>query len=150
MAYIYSDSSAAERAYAHDEPLLKALGISAGLVGGVPNHGQADALRRGEFHMVYGTSEMLAESVKWRKLGLVVVTEIIGSQTVMPTDLDGFERRPDLLVVTRSPLTVEQVLVQYSAFDLTILSPSGHRRVRSTGSAHRTEGSVPTSRGGGG
>ena len=66
--------------------------------------------------MVYGSVDMLAESVKWRKLGLVVVTETVGAQTVMPSDLDGFERRPDLLVVTRSPLTVEQVLVHYSAF----------------------------------
>lgn len=141
VAYIYSDAAAAERAYAHDEPLLRALGISAGLVVGAPNHGQTDALRRGEFHMVYGSVDMLAESVKWRKLGLVVVTETVGAQTVMPTDLDGFERRPDLLVVTRSPLTVEQVLVHYSAFDLTMLSADRHRRVRTTvvGSKERKE-----------
>ena len=140
VACIYSDAAAAERAYAHDEPLLRALGISAGLIVGAPNHGQADALRRGEFHMVYGSVDMLAESVKWRKLGLVVVTETVGAQTVMPSDLDGFERRPDLLVVTQS-IDGQQVLVHYSAFDLTMLSDDRHRRVRTTvvGSKERKE-----------
>ena len=60
----------------------------------------------------------------------------------MPLDLARFERRPDLLVVTRSPLPLRLVLTVYSGFELTMVDSQGGRGVRTQvlGSDQRQEG----------
>ncbi len=130
VAMVFNDAASAERAYVHAEPLLRALGVSSGLVSGAPNRGELDALRRGEFHVVYGTVELLGEEVAWRRLGLVVSMESTAIGMVMPGHLQSRDRRPDLLVVTRSLLPIRLVLMVYTAFELTTLKAPDTRGVQ--------------------
>jgi ATP-dependent DNA helicase RecG len=73
---------------------------------------------------------MIEESVEWRRLGLVVAMESTTLASVMPRQLECRERRPDLLVLTRSPLPVRLILTVYTGFELTTLPTTGTQGVQ--------------------
>ncbi|MCB9778364.1 MAG: hypothetical protein H6742_07360 [Alphaproteobacteria bacterium] len=130
VAFVCPDSLTAERRFLFAEPLLRSLGINPLLVNGKVGHAQADAIRRGEALIVYGTDELLQKSVEWRRLGLVVAEERDRYGTIQPEQLPGKSHRPDLLVVTTAPVPASLSFSVYGEFDVSVVPRrSGARAV---------------------
>jgi ATP-dependent DNA helicase RecG len=66
VAMVFPDALAAERRFLHVEAQLRSIGVAAVCVGDGPDRAQADALRRGEARIVYGTRALLAPDLEWR------------------------------------------------------------------------------------
>ena len=131
VAMIAPDALAAERRYLHVEPILRSIGVNVLYVGNGPNRAQADAIRRGEALLVYGTRTLLAENLEWKRLGLVVVEERGPYGTVTPGSLRSRGVRPDLLVITRAPIPSSLAFTVFGDFDVSLLTGRGSLRVAS-------------------
>lgn len=121
VAYVTQDAAAAERHFLFAEPLLRAVGLKAIYVGDSVNHASADAIRRGEAHVVFGTPRVATGEVEWRRLGLVIVHEQAEFGSLLPHQLDGKGPRPDLLVVAAGPLPPLLLLAAYGPFDVSTI-----------------------------
>ena len=118
---ISPDSLAAERRFLFAESLLRSLGIVPLMGGDALTHAQADAVRRGEVHVVFGGPELLKAEVPWKRLGLVVVEERGAYGGVGLAELGSKGPRPDLLVATRVPIPTSLTLTVYGEFDLSVI-----------------------------
>lgn len=115
------DRATAEQRYAFSEPLLRELGLVARLYVEPPSRSQLDAIKRGEVHVLYGTSDLLDPAIEFRRLGLVVAGErdTFGS---IPAKVHALRSpSPDLLVITSTPIPSPVLLEAYPTFDLTVL-----------------------------
>ena len=121
VAMVCPDPLTAERRFLFAESLLRSLGIAPILIGGNISHGQADAMRRGESHIIFGTAALLSDKVEWRKLGLVVVEERDRYGTVSPEKLRSRTPRPDLLVMTTAPIPASLTFSVFGEFDLSVV-----------------------------
>ncbi|RME28239.1 MAG: hypothetical protein D6798_02840, partial [Deltaproteobacteria bacterium] len=141
VAMVCPDGLTAERRFLFAEPLLRSVGISPLLVGERLGHAQADAIRRGEANIVFGTADLLKDEREWKRLGLVVVEERDHYGTVRPADLHGRNPRPDLLVMTTAPIPASLVFSVFGEFDLSTVPRQGRTRAvpRVVSSAQRGE-----------
>jgi ATP-dependent DNA helicase RecG len=133
VAMVAPDALAAERRFLHVESLLRSVGVAPLLVGDRVNHAQADAIRRGEAQVVFGTSAVLADSLAWKRLGLVVVEErspygVITSGTVGSSQ----GPRPDLLVTTRVPIPSSLTFTVFGDLDVSVVRQTNRPRVSSS------------------
>jgi ATP-dependent DNA helicase RecG len=92
------------------------------LVGEAPDRAAADAIRRGEAHIVFGTPALLDADVSWRRLGLVVAEERSPYGDVTRDRLADMPHQPDLLVVTRTPIPSSLVFTVFGDFDVSVVS----------------------------
>ena len=122
VAMIAPDALAAERRYLHAEGLLRSLAVVPLLVGEAPDRAAADAIRRGEAHIVFGTPALLDAEVTWRRLGLVVAEERSPYGDVTRDRLADMPHQPDLLVVTRTPIPSSLVFTVFGDFDVSVVS----------------------------
>ncbi len=130
VAMISPDATAAERRFLHAEALLRSVGISSLFVPGAPNHAQADAIRRGEAQILFGTGALLASDLGWKRLGLVVVEERGPYGTVTPASLPaGKGPRPDLLVTTRVPIPSSLTFTVFGELDVSNIGGTVQPRV---------------------
>jgi ATP-dependent DNA helicase RecG len=118
VAVVTHDAAAAERQFLFAEPLLRAIGIRALYVGDTVSHAGADAIRRGEAAVVYGTPRVVTGEVEWRRLGLVIALEQGELGIMLPGQLDARGPRPDLLVVAAAPAPTSLLLSAYGPFDI--------------------------------
>ncbi len=141
VAMVCPDGLTAERRFLFAEPLLRSLGVAPLLVGDRVSHAQADAIRRGEANIVFGTADLLAAEREWKRLGLVVVEERDHYGTVDPARLRGRGPRPDLLVMTTAPIPASLVFSVFGEFDLSTVPRRSRTRAvpRVVGSAQRGE-----------
>jgi ATP-dependent DNA helicase RecG len=130
VAMVCPDALAAERRFLYAEGLLRSVGMSPLLVGETLNHAQADAVRRGEAHVVFGTSSLVKPAVTWKKLGLVVAEERGSYGTIGPDALAVIEPRPDLLVLTPVPIPTSLVFTVFGDLDVTLLPQNDKVRVK--------------------
>jgi len=121
VAVVAPDALAAERRFLFAENILRSVGLSPMLLGDRIDHAQADALRRGEAHVVYGTRSLLDQKLEWRRLGLVVVEERGPFGTVSPASLQRKAATPDLLVVTRAPIPSSLAFTVFGEFDVSVV-----------------------------
>ncbi len=128
VVIVAPDALAAERRFLHAEALLRSLGVVPLLVAGAPDHAAADALRRGEAHVVFGTGALLDPRIEWKRLGLVIAEERGPYGTVQRATLEGRSPRPDLLVVTRSPIPTSLVFTVFGDFDVSVVLAEGRLR----------------------
>ncbi|MFT4978798.1 MAG: ATP-dependent DNA helicase RecG, partial [Myxococcota bacterium] len=132
VAMVGPDPLAVERRYLFAEPLLQSINIVSMLVGDTLSHGQADAIRRGEAHVVFGTRRILANDVHWRRLGLVICEERGEYGTVTPEQLPGDKGpRPDLLVTTAAPIPSSLAFTVFGEFDVSVVPAT--RTIRTSG-----------------
>lgn len=124
VAFIAHDAAAAERQYLFAEPMLRAVGIKSIVVGENVNHAGADAIRRGEAAIVFGTPRMVTSELEWRRLGLVVVLEHTELGTLLPHQLDARGPRPDLLVVSAGPMPPSLLLSAFGSFEISAIRRS--------------------------
>jgi len=134
------DEAAAIERYLHNEPLLRECGLVARMVASPPTGSQRDAIRRGEIHVVYGTIELLAHQIEFRRLGLVVAAEREPWGQVGVHQLALPPPRPDLLVTTAVPVGPRILMTAYHDFDVSVLVNEERRPARiSLGAADRRE-----------
>ncbi|MEL6347980.1 MAG: hypothetical protein AAFV53_33040, partial [Myxococcota bacterium] len=132
VAMVGPDPLAVERRYLFAEGMLRSIGLVPLMVTEQLSHGQADAIRRGEAHVVFGTQRILANDVHWRRLGLVIVEERGELGTVMPQQLARSKGpRPDLLVTTAAPIPSSLAFTVFGEFDVSIVPAT--RQLRADG-----------------
>lgn len=132
VAMVSPDALSAERRFLHIEPVLRSIGVNVLYVGDGPSRAQADAIRRGEVALVYGTRTLLADNLEWKRLGLVVVEERGPYGSVTPGSLRVRGNRPDLLVITRAPIPSSLAFTVFGDFDVSVLAGRGDLRVATT------------------
>ncbi len=107
------------------ETILRTYGLSPILVTGELRRADRDMLKRGDHHVVIGTSVALDPANEWRRLGLVVAYEqaSYGAMSARARTLKA--PRPDVLVVARTVLPGGVLGAAWARWDLTVLPPSG-------------------------
>jgi ATP-dependent DNA helicase RecG len=132
VAMIGPDPLSVERLYLFAENLLRSVGINPLLITDSLNHAQADAIRRGEAHVIFGTQRLLSSDIHWRRLGLVIVEE---RGTFGSVSLQSLPRRkgpcPDLLVTTPVPIPSSLAFTVFGEFDVSLIPVT--RQLRSSG-----------------
>ena len=121
VVFVAPDALAAEHRFLFAEPLLRSVGLMPALILDKPDTAQADALRRGEVHVVFTTPAMAADWPGFRRLGLVVVEEREEYGTVSLGDLPSQGTRPDLLVLTDAPIPTSIALTVFADMDLSMV-----------------------------
>ena len=111
------------------------------LTGSLPARARRDALDRlgpsGDAMIAIGTHALIQEGVEFRRLGLVVVDEqhrFGVRQRMALAGRGGPEGRPDVLVMSATPIPRSLALVLHGDLDLSVLDevPPGRARVETT------------------
>ena len=118
VLYILPDSESAERRFLFTDGMFRAVGHVPAFIPSTPDRGQLDAIARGECNIVFGTTALLDGSVKWKKLGLVVVEERSEYGTVDPARLVESGPSPDLLVITETPIPSSLTLTVFGEYQM--------------------------------
>lgn len=114
------DALTAEHRFFFAEGLLRNAGIEPVLLTGPARGAVADAIKKGETLVVFGTHALASDPPAFRKLGLVVLEEHANFGGVDLSKLeDGV--RPDLLVFTPTPVAAAVALSVYGHLALTTL-----------------------------
>ncbi len=116
--------------------LLDALGVSVTLLTsslrGRDREARRAAVAAGEVGCVVGTHALVQEGVEFRRLGLVVVDEQHRFGVEQRARLKAKGERPDLLVMTATPIPRTLALTLYGDLDVSVLDelPPGRRPVK--------------------
>lgn len=115
--------------------LLRDLDISAGLlIGSLPARQKADARERvgvGDDQVVVGTHALIQEAVEFHRLGLVIADEQHRFGVMQRATLRGKGVRPEVLVMTATPIPRSLAMTVYGDLDLSVIDemPPGRRAV---------------------
>ncbi|MEI6913981.1 MAG: ATP-dependent DNA helicase RecG [Armatimonadota bacterium] len=126
----------AEQHFMNIEKLADDLGLRIGLLAGsmTPKAKQNvySALDVGHIDVVVGTHALVQESVKFHKLGLVVVDEQHKFGVKQRSALRGKGENPDMLVMTATPIPRTLTMTVYGDLDVSIIDelPIGRKPVR--------------------
>ena len=127
--------------------LLEPLGITVTLlVGGLPRadrQGALDSIRDGRADIIVGTHALIEEGVAFPRLGLVVVDEQHRFGVTQRAALRGKGERPDVLIMTATPIPRTLALTLYGDLDVSVLDelPPGRSPIETSrrSSAQRSE-----------
>lgn len=126
--WLCPDDRTAERRLIALDPVFKELGLVARHLTGDPSRNQRDALRRGEIHVVIGSSALLDADLEFRRLGLLVAEEVpafvgtAGAWGRTPARAQAMKPpRPDLLVLSHTPIPSAILLTAFGECDLSIV-----------------------------
>ena len=117
-------------------PLLAPLGVRVALLTTATRGKERQALlaaaAAGELDCVLGTHALVQETVAFRRLGLVVVDEQHRFGVMQRAVLRGKGERPDVLVMTATPIPRTLALTLYGDLDVSVIDelPPGRRPVR--------------------
>ncbi len=120
------------------ETLLAAVDVKVlmlkGGMGSAERHRALEDVRTGEAPLVVGTHALIQEGVNFRDLGLVVIDEQHRFGVRQRMALSDQETRPDVLVMSATPIPRSLALALYGDLDLSILDelPPGRRPIRTT------------------
>jgi ATP-dependent DNA helicase RecG len=115
--------------------MLPKLDIRTGLlIGHLPARQKADARERaaaGDDHVVVGTHALIQEAVEFHRLGLVIVDEQHRFGVMQRAGLREKGLRPDILVMTATPIPRSLAMTVYGDLDLSVIDemPPGRRAV---------------------
>jgi ATP-dependent DNA helicase RecG len=121
----------AEQHHAAFSRLLGAHHPVALLAGGRGSDADRRALRRGQVKLVVGTQALLQEGVDFQHLALVVIDEQHRFGVRQRRLLEEKGHRPDLLVMSATPIPRSLALAAYGDLDLTVIDelPPGRRPI---------------------
>jgi len=105
------------------------------LTGGTPGmqkHTVLSHIERGTAHLVVGTHALVQESVRFHRLGLVVIDEQHRFGVEQRATLRSKGLRPDVLLMTATPIPRTLALTDYSELDVSKITdlPPGRKPVR--------------------
>ncbi len=126
----------AEQHYLTLHRLLAPLGVTVTLlVGGLPRAARQEALehvREGRADIVIGTHALIEEDVEFGRLGLVVVDEQHRFGVTQRAALRRKSHRPDVLVMTATPIPRTLALTLYGDLDVSVLDelPPGRSPIK--------------------
>lgn len=126
----------AEQHYFNLRRLLQALGLEAVLLksGGSAKKREAalDKIESGEAHVVIGTHALIQKGVQFARLGLAVVDEQHKFGVLQRKTLLEKGYRPDVLVMTATPIPRTLAMTVYGDLDLSVIDalPPGRKPVR--------------------
>ncbi len=120
VLFLCPDAQSAEHQFLFAQELLRNGGVEPVLVSGPARGAAADAIKKGESLVVFGTHGLATDPPPFRKLGLVILQEHGNFGGV---DLSRLEEggRPDVLVVTPTPVAAAVALSVYGHLALTTL-----------------------------
>ncbi len=130
VVFVTPDALVAEHRYLFAENVLRSVGMVPMLVEERPGPAQADAIRRGEAHVIFATPAFTRPWPTFRRLGLVVLEERGVYGTMGIEDLPGKAGRPDLLVMTAAPIPTSLALTVFSIMDLSMVNVPAWSGVR--------------------
>jgi ATP-dependent DNA helicase RecG len=125
----------AEQHYLYFSRLLRPLGYSIDLLkGSLPTKGKRETLARiesGETSIVIGTHALIQESVNFHSLALTVIDEQHRFGVMQRNILKEKGDRPDILVMTATPIPRSLALTLYGDLEVSVLDqvPPGRKRV---------------------
>ncbi|HEX7091415.1 MAG TPA: ATP-dependent DNA helicase RecG [Longimicrobiales bacterium] len=123
----------------HARTLRKLLGdipvrvaLLTGGLGAAERRDALAAIASGDAALVVGTHALIQEGVAFHKLGLAIVDEQHRFGVRQRMALAGLGQRPDVLVMSATPIPRSLALALYGDLDLTVLDelPPGRKRVR--------------------
>ncbi|MBM4369491.1 MAG: hypothetical protein FJ102_24980, partial [Deltaproteobacteria bacterium] len=121
-----ADARSAEHHHVFALEWFRSLGIEPLLLAGVPTRAQADALRKGETLVVYGTHALLDAPPEAKRVGLVVVEESGHYFVPDMAKFAGEGSRPHLLVNTPTPVPAVLALTVFGQLAVTVVdTPPG-------------------------
>jgi ATP-dependent DNA helicase RecG len=123
VLYVTPDAVSAELRYLFAEPSLREVGLVGRLVVGDPPRAQRDAIRRGEVHVIFGSCDLLERDLEFRRLGLVIGEESLTFGRVPARIAMMRAPRPDLLVLSSTPVPSAVLLSAYGDHDLSVIDP---------------------------
>jgi ATP-dependent DNA helicase RecG len=99
---------------------------------GTEHHATLASLERGSTHLVVGTHALVQDAVAFRSLGLVVIDEQHRFGVAQRAALREKGLRPDVLLMTATPIPRTLALTDYSELDLSKIAdrPPGRKPVR--------------------
>ena len=99
---------------------------------GLHKHTLLSHIERGTTHLIVGTHALVQEKVKFHKLGLVVIDEQHRFGVVQRAALREKGLRPDVLLMTATPIPRTLALTDYSELDVSKIGdlPPGRKPVR--------------------
>ena len=115
------DAMTAEHQFLFAEGLLRSAGLEPVLLTGPVRGAQAEAIKKGETLVVFGTHSHANEPPAFRKLGLVILEERENFGRVDTSKLEE-AGRPDMLFFTPSPVPASVALSVYGHLALTTLA----------------------------
>src|SRR5262249_21678375 len=112
-------------------PLAVEVAVLTNAVKGKARAALLAAVAAGDLGCVVGTHALVQEGVRFRRLGLVVVDEQHRFGVAQRATLRGKGERPDVLVMTATPIPRALALTLYGALDVSVLDqlPPGRKRV---------------------
>lgn len=114
---------------------LKPLGIPCGLLtGAVKGRSREEmylACKNGELPMIIGTHALLQEGLEFAKLGFIVIDEQHRFGVLQRQTLHRKGTRPDILVMTATPIPRTLALTAYGDLDVSVIDelPKGRRPI---------------------
>jgi ATP-dependent DNA helicase RecG len=126
----------AEQHHASLTALLAPLGIEPGLLVGRLPAGEKGQVRRrleaGSMRLVVGTHALIQETVRFRRLGLVVIDEQHRFGVEQRAALMGKGEVPDVLLLSATPIPRSLALTRYGDLDVSVLRerPPGRGTIR--------------------
>lgn len=114
------------------EPLGVKIELLTGSVRGAERERAYERIARGQAQVVVGTHALIQEGVDFHRLGIVIIDEQHRFGVRQRADLLAKGARPDLLVMTATPIPRTLALTAYGDLDMSILDemPPGRRPVR--------------------
>ena len=99
---------------------------------GLQKHTLLSHIERGTTHLVVGTHALVQEKIKFHKLGLVVIDEQHRFGVAQRASLRAKGLRPDVLLMTATPIPRTLALTDYSELDVSKITdlPPGRKPVR--------------------
>ena len=116
------DKATAEQRFAFAEAAFRDLGLVVRLMDDKPTDAQRDAVRRGEVHVIFGTQNLVEAKLEFKKLGLVVAGERHAFGGVATWAKEYRAPKPDVLVVSATPVPQSVLLSAYPEWDISELT----------------------------
>ncbi len=116
----------AEQHYLTFHRMLERLGVRVALLAGSQKKKEKEtaleALRAGHLNIAIGTHALIQESVNFKSLGLVVIDEQHRFGVLQRANLRAKGKRPDVLIMTATPIPRTLSLTVYGDLDISVLN----------------------------